>query len=196
MTRRRLMLAAGGLLLVSLWCGAHWHINQLVEERFGLEDDILYQIGDTVLLGDNVVFDLPAEGYAICVDSAQLLSMEECTERYGERTQSDPPERVLDVEMTVTNTGSDAEGVYLPDFQLRMTNSYTDLNYELTVQANPVLQDGVYGITVPESESYTVHLIYNLRKSNLSTHFWETMTEQDFYLRVTEYPVRQEVWLG
>lgn len=196
MTRKRLLLAAGGLLLISLWCAAHWYINQLFEERFGLEDDILYQIGDTVQLGDNIVYDLPAEGYAICVDSAQLLSMEEFAEQYGERTLTNAPDRVLAVEMTVTNIDSDADGVYLPDFQLHTVNSYTDLNYEMTVQANPVLQDGVYGITVPEGESYTVYLIYNLRKSNLTAHFWETMTEKDFYLRVTESPVKQEVVLG
>lgn len=201
MKRKRYWIAiCVAVLLVGVWCFAHWNINRLMEENYGFEREEEYGIGDTVVLGENIVDYEAFPGYAVRVDSARVLTLDEVFEEYGEITLENPPERVADVEVTLFNQESDSTetGIFFGDLRLQHISMYTSMDQDLTTWANEFLRDqpGTFGLIIEKGKACTVHLIYDLPQSSFGYLDWATMDPSDFYLRVTSYPERQVVRLG
>ena len=196
--RKKLIFVLAVVVFAILWIVAHAQINQLMESRYGYRSTKTYSMGETIPLKDNVIMDSTADGYEVSIDTAEILSLDECFALYGNAKLDDPPEKVMAITMIVSNEGNEMDGIFLPDLILHTIDNYTDFNYELTTQANEFFRNSpdTYGILVPSGESAVVRVIYNLRESNFSATDWKQLTESDFYLRITNFPDRQDIILG
>lgn len=141
--------------------------------------------------------DDSALGYAIAVTNSSIVPYEEyLLHNLGETVGfvlPDPPEYVLEVTLHLYNKNSKAAGIYLPDLILYSVDMYTDINYELTSLANPILEDGSYGISLAEGTEYDIRIVYNLRESLFSPEAFRQLNEIPFFLRLTSYPEEQSI---
>lgn len=157
-----------------------------------------YKIGETVDLGSNIISSNAAPGYSITVLNSEIIAYEDFINTLAKGdspTINNPPDYVMDITIRLYNTNSTAPGVFFPDFLLHSYDMYTDPNLELLSLANPILENGSYGLSLKDETYYIVHLIYNLRQEHLSPYAYQHLEDHPFFLRLTTYPTRQEVRL-
>lgn len=153
-------------------------------------------MGDEIVLGDEIISYDAAPGYTVTVLDAEILSYAEYSAKASAAATGAPPEYVVDVTMQIRNRDSEALGIYLLDFLLYSIDFYTDVNEELTAQANPVLEEGSYGISLKQGNEYQAHIIYNLRASVISEPILQHLEKVPLFLQITSYPERLSVRLN
>ena len=196
MKRIRFLVPAVLLIIaISLWAIQYNNINRYFNNTYPLALKC-YEAADVVPFEDNVLAGNELNGYKIEVNRTQIMETSRFLEIHNISNHKfeNLPEKVCDVELTIYNENSDAEGIYLPDLVLHGVDYQTDWNSDLMNILNSEM-GGALGVSVPKGYEYTVHIVYNLRKMHFATKTWENMDNYSLFIKVTDYPSRIDIKL-
>ena len=196
MKRIRFLIPAVLLIIaISLWAIQYNNINRYFNNTYPLALKC-YEAGDVVPFEDNVLAGNELNGYKIKVNRTQIMETSRFLETHNISNHKfeNLPEKVCDVELTIYNENSDAEGIYLPDLVLHGVDYQTDWNSDLMNILNSEM-GGALGVSVPNGYEYTVHIVYNLRKMHFATNTWENIDNYSLFIKVADYPSRIDIKL-
>lgn len=171
------------VLLAAAWTVRYVSINRYYES---LDNNVEL----TWALGELVPLEESDEGYYIRVDGFRIAD-------YGDvcpDAEGDAPEKLALVDITLKNTGSDAEGIPLSELPLYGIDEVLFLDYAALDRLNPVLQ-GNSGIRLADGTEYRLTLPYGLYKANFSRGTWNDLDRYGLFLQLTGFPTRKSIVL-
>lgn len=154
----------------------------------------IYEFGETVELGNNVMFGDTMDGYSVEI-KVNLLSTEEFIEKYHCDKQ-DLPEweympQVFDIEIEVSNEDNEQTGIDLS--QLYLQNEAGAISFDAIYYRLANAEKGYVntGIAVRPGTSVTLRIEFPVPKLNFSPGAMKNLWEQDLKLVVTLYPEKR-----
>lgn len=197
MKRRKLLLI---LLTILILAGA-WTVRYLSLNRFYTQMDntteTIYSLGEEIPFGNaSIEYNLYADGYQIRVDSFEIVDCAAfCASMDTEICLTGrTPDKLALVTITLTNTGSTAEGVPLIEFDLFGIDEPLFMDYDILDLLNPVLQGNV-GVRLAENTSYQFVLPYDLCQTDFSAETWRNIDRYELFLQITTPPTCKIVQL-
>lgn len=182
------------VLLATAWYLRYTSLNRFYDS---IDDSvrITYPVGEYVPFGEDYIDDrLQADGYLLRVNGFRIADFEEvCPDAEG-----NAPEKLALVDITLKNTGSNAEGVALSELTLYGVDELVFINYEALGRLNPVLKENSdinSGISLSDGTEYRLTLPYGLYKSNFSRGTWNSLDRYGLFLQLTAYPTRKIIVL-
>lgn len=178
-----------------------WDVNQAVE----LPPVNTYEIGEEVVIGDNIFLDDfdNMVGYTVTVNKAEILSYNDFMTKYnynGDDLQFDKndyfyPEMVYDLNLTVKNTNQtddplEHSGIHFLNYYLIGNSIQLGVSNELYLIANPGLRYGVIeGFRLqPDSEMDFNLPFYFSPSRSINPIQTKTVTNEQIHLVVSMYP--------
>ena len=188
---KRLLLCCLLLLLTGLWVWRFVAVNRFyreLEENDGCDTEY-YELGETVVFGDNAIVKESVEGYTFRVDRVEITDYAPYdTEGIG------PEDQMILVYATVGREAeSDSPGVPLNELYLYGLENDFYMDYDALNTLNPGL-NGANGISLPVGSSYDVILPYHAVKDYFSPETWAHLDEYELWLSTTGYfPTRKDI---
>lgn len=183
------ILAAG--LLVSGIGMRIYKVNAAAEKI----PEQIYEFGETVELGNNVMFGDTMDGYSVEIKEVDLLSTEEFTEKYH-CDKKDLPEwkympQIFDIEIEVSNEDNEQTGIDLS--QLYLQNEAGAISFDAIYYRLANVQKGYVntGIAVRPGTSVTLRIEFPVPKLNFSPSAMKNLWEQELKLVLTLYPEKK-----
>lgn len=173
------------LVLAGLWTWRFIEVNRFyydLEANDGTGKEY-YELGDTVVFGDNQVAGVSADGYAIHVNSLEYIDYAPYT-----TVDSFKNDKMILVHTTVSRVAKGkSKGLNLFDMELYGKDCYFEPEYNGIGIFNPDLEKNAGGITLPVGTSYDVTLAYHACKSDFNRRTWEHLDEHELYFSTTGY---------
>lgn len=196
MKKRIFLISAVIIMLGCLWTIRYNALNDFYDENFAITTEY-YQTGDMVPFEENILYGESLDGYHIRIDNARLIDRDDFLNEYGVTANSNGDNqpndlKICDLQVTIQNTGSEAEGVYFPYLTLHGIDYYGSWDEGLIALANPVL-GGNLGLSLETGQEYSIHLIYTIRKESFTNATWKNLLNYPLWLRITQYPVEKEI---
>lgn len=183
------------LLVSGLWVWQYNSLNQYYQEM-DQSGVIRYQMGEDVPFEEDFIeWNVPANGYYICVDDFEILNYHE----YLDNVNFDV-EPVFDsdgialVHITLRNENSTDSGIFLSDFCLHGIDSVQGMDWQILIAANPILNGG-HGIQLKQGTQEKFVLPFYIREKNFGNDTWRNLEDYTFYLRVTSFPMQKDIEL-
>lgn len=174
--------------LVTVLLAAAWYARYTSLNRFydSIDDSVemIYPMGEDVPFGEDYIGGgSPANGYLLRADGFRIADFEDICPG----VEGDTPEKLALVEITLKNTGSDAEGVMLSELSLHGIDELLFLDHDALDRLNPGLQ-GNLGIRLSENTVYSLTLPYDLYRANFSGGTWSRLDQYALFLQLTSFP--------
>lgn len=182
------------ILLSVAWTWRYVTMNQYYDELDN-SDYRLYQSGEFVPFEDDGLdVDTDLNGYHVRVDRFEVKSTAECLREWNVNANADnyTAEKMALVYITLKNENCDPNPVKLTAMLFRSEDYTAPMQYDLLTAANPVLQ-GYTQIALNPGDECQIVLPYGLVRTFFSTHTWEHIDEETFYLGVTSGLTNKEV---
>lgn len=196
--QKKLCILFAVLLLAALWCWRYYSLNAYYHGLYEEKKEV-YSMGDAVPFGkDKTTGNAQAEGYAVTVDSFQVLESDTFFETYQVSKDAfySSAERIAVVTLKLSNEESSAPGISLLDFRLHGLDNYAMISPSLLMGANPDLQKSrSTGISLSANTEYTVVLPFELFRRYVAEDTWKNMDRYTWYLHVTSYPTEKDIVL-
>lgn len=200
MKKKWIVISVVSVILFGAWLVGVIRLNVAAEKP----QKEVYQVGERVYYGNNY-FEYSSEimdGYSLEVLSAKVYEYDAYLEKMG--IETDPTtawhaEYVFDLEIRFYNSGgTDGKGgVPFISTYLASTDNRLAVNSELVGAMYPQLGEDPYGFSIRPETEMVLHLPYQME--------WvpwlyvgdekEYLEKTDFYLNVTQYPVKQLVFI-
>lgn len=178
------------LVLAGLWTWRFIEVNRYyydLEANDGTNEEY-YELGDTVVFGDNQVAGISADGYAIRVNSLEYID-------YAPYTTFDQfkNDKMVLVHATVSRVAKGkSKGLNLFDMELYGKDCYLYPEYNGLGMFNPGFDKDAGGITLPVGASYDMTIPYHARKRDFNRSTWKHLDEHELYFTTTGYfPTRK-----
>ena len=170
------------VLLAAGWTARYVSLNRFYHS-FDDRVKMTYPMGEDVPFGEDYIGYGSADGYLMCVNDFRIVDFEDiCPDVEG-----NTPEKLALVDVTLKNTGSEAEGVMLPEIALYGIDQLLFMNYEALDCLNPVLE-GNPGIHLRDNTEYQLTLPYSLYKLEFSHKTWNNLDRYELFLQLTCFP--------
>lgn len=192
--RKWILICIVAVVLAGLWVWRYTTMNTYYDSFANIRN-VVYQAGEVVPFGDDKLVSTDnAKGYSIRVNSMEILEPQEFVQETGISLYNlaIKPERIALVYITLFNEESDAEGIYLIDFELHGIDNYVGMNWALLAELNPVLQ-GAYGIRLEDHTQYELVLPFNVFEQYFDGYTWSNMDSYDWFLRITTWPNEKDI---
>ena len=200
MKKKWIIITSVSVILFGAWLVGVIRLNVAAEKP----QKEVYQVGERVYYGNNY-FEYSSEimdGYSLEVLSAKVYEYDAYLEKMG--IETDPTtkwraEYVFDLEIRFYNSGgTDGKGgVPFISTYLASTDDRLTVNSELVGAMYPHLGEDPYGFSIRPETEMILHLPYQMEWIS-----WlyvgdekDYLEESDFYLNVTQYPVKQVVFI-
>ena len=155
-----------------------------------------YEMGERVLMEDDILENDNMRGYSIQVDSVSLLECGAFMDKYGisELVPADEllPERVYDVTVTIENEDNKDTGIDLTTVRMQAPDIFLDINSTFFDLMYPKLE-GSMAIALREDSSMEFHLAFNVRRDWFRESTWKRLDDAGWKLVLTKYPVKKYV---
>ena len=199
MKKKKFLLIVIIIVLFSCWFIRYKSLNLEYQKQWSPNSTEIYALGDTVTFDDNYIgTNYSAEGYSLCVDDFRIVDSKDYSEKLPFTIPDNLyklPDRVALVTITLSQQGSNSEGVPLTELDLHTIDMMATMDWDLLYAANSVLSDGSTGIRLPDGSSYQMILPYALYRDRCSLSEWRNIYNSDFWLYITSYPIRKEIQL-
>lgn len=180
---------AAVLILAGLWTWRFIEVNRFYYELDANDgcDEEYYEIGETVVFGDNMIAGVSADGYTIRVNSVDYTDFAPYTNEDNDQLFKD--DKMVLVHATVSHVakGKSEKGVNISDMDLDGIDCHFYQYYHGLGLFNPELDSETTGIRLPVGASYDVVIPFHALKRDFSRRSWEHLDEQELYLTITGY---------
>lgn len=159
-----------------------------------------YKIGDTVAFDKDILVsgESPMDGYSIRIDSAEVLDLDEFLEKYNGSPDDflmEPPEKVYDLTVTLSNDDNEGGGLILYEFYLQNKAAIAGFNLDCYKIANAKKGYREAGVAVRPGTSVTFQVPFTLYENLFNRQTWENIEEYPMYLTASLYPHKKMIWL-
>lgn len=195
MKKARLLLISAVLVLLAVgWTWRYVTLNNYYDDLDN-RDYQLYQAGELVPFEDDGNdMDTDLNGYYIRVDGYEIRDYQD----YLEDTaiflpESDAaPDKLALITITLVNETCDPSPIMATDMMLRGVDSVIPMDWDVLVQANPIL-GGNTGIALNPGTECQLILPYGLRKDRFDGSTWRNIDEYKLFLQVTSSLTTKEI---
>lgn len=155
-----------------------------------------YNVGEEVVMEDDILMDFTMEGYTISVNEADIMTYEEFLKKYQvEDVYTYVPDKVYDVSVTLKNINADdTTGVNMSSFYIQGLAVCASMDTNLYDQANPEVE-GVYSIALRKGTEMEFHLPFGLWEDSFRTKIWNDLENFKMDFVATLYPVKKVISL-
>lgn len=191
----RLILIATVLVLLAVgWTWRYVTLNNYYNDLDN-RDYQLYQAGDLVPFEDDGNdMDTDLNGYYIRVDGYEIRDYQDYLEDTAiSLPESDTaPDKLALITVTLVNETCAPNPIMATDMMLRGVDSVMPMDWDVLVQANPIL-GGNTGIALnPGTECHLI-LPYGLRKDRFDGSTWRNINKYKLFLQVTNSLTTKEI---
>lgn len=196
---------------------ANYRVTRFLEDHYGVNQQY-YSMGEIVPFGDNYLelHSASMDGYAVCVESAEVLTIDELLAQLGQTedslsalkiTKSDLAEKVCLVSLTLVNDNCSGPGVQLSELHLSGVNYDLFFDNTLTTLANSFLleryqnevgssdQSGAMGVHLDQGTERRIYLVYDFFKGYFSANRWNHLESENLTLDITYFPEKRTIEL-
>ena len=197
MKTKKIVLIILGLFIIGGW------ITRVVWLNHTYPDVTreVYEAGDVVELGEDVIYYESMEGYSVRLEGAKVWDYEDFMENYQvsdeirqeveEFESIEPPEKVYVLTITLINQDNTETGIFFRGWNVQSSDLFLDLNEELYRGANPGID--TVSVALRENSEKTFHLVYNMREFRFREAVWEEIEQYPMWLSVTAYPTKKMI---
>ena len=171
-----------------------------------------YGVGDEIVLGDNFLVsrsDCDWSDYSVKIEGYELLTYSEYLKKYNytedpgnpliSSEESLYPEMIYDLDITFRNLNDQegsGSGIDLIPYKLYGTDFQMEFSDELYYLSNPGMEDIGFRFALRPGTSKTFHIPFFFQPSAASGAVSvEKTLQDDLYLMISEYPVRNLIHL-
>lgn len=203
MKNKKIIALIVSFMLVAAWGIRFIYLNSTAEKPV-IE---IYNQGEFVDYGDNFFFRSSTEqrnGYSIKVVSAKLMKIEDFLDEIGlpyseyqnmvKELSGFEKKYVVDLNVIIKNTNNSAGNFDRLDTRINTSNLCLSCDDVLFDYMYPELQDS-YAFKVRENTEYEMHIPYCPEPSDEKACDWQFLTTKDFYLNISQYPVKKMIKL-
>lgn len=200
MRRKRIIIASFCIVLLGAWAFGVICLNAAAEQQ----QQQVYQVGDRVDYGDNY-FDYSSEiidGYSLEVLSAKVYEYDAYKEYMRIKTDTSAEwnsDYIFDVEIRFFNEGGSEGkgGIPFISTYLASVDNRLAVDTKLVGAMYPQLGGDPFGFSIRPGTDMILHIPYQIEMIPAlyvgdEKKYLET---SDFYLNVTQYPVKQLVFV-
>lgn len=188
---KRLLLCSILLVMTGLWVWRFVEVNRFYQEleaNDGCSTEY-YQLGETVVFGDNKIGKESVKGYTFRVNRVELTDYAP----YDTLGTKQEDKMILVYATVGREEESDSQGITLTDLYLYGLENDFNMDYEALNSLNPGLE-GATSMSLPVGYSYDVILPYHAVKSYFSPKTWAHLDEYELWLSTTGYfPTRKDI---
>lgn len=181
-TRKKVLIVIGIAVAVLVTAAGYWNINRKLPPA----------VLEEAKIGEQLEFH---DGVMISVDSDRFLTEEEQEQLYKETgTERRWASRVLEVNLVLENTTAEDRQVVLSDMYLEGTGIADGIPLDITSSSG-----GRYSSNQQElqpGEKKQISYPYVIIQNQISKKEWKHITEREFWLTFSSYPVKSKLLLS
>lgn len=192
---RKYLICVVVLILAALYSYRVYMVNARAE-RIPCQ---VYEMGETVPLGNNICFTYPMDGYSVKVLAADVLTNDEFLEKYDGKKENFPAydmmQQIYDIELEISNEDNTDTGIDLYGWYIQKDAALASFDAVYYREAN---KDKGYvdtAIAVRPHTSVTLHAVFPLPKLNFKKRDYRDPERMDMDLVVTLYPEKKVIRL-
>ena len=187
----------GCLMLLVVTGLVIWRIYA-VNQDIPLAEKMYYHLGDEVPFEQDVLVSGGMQGYSIKVNAVEVMDLDRFLEKYDGNIDdiADPPQKVYDLNVTVTNENNTDGGIILYEFKQQNKAAISSFNLDCYKIANAEKNYENAGIAVRPGTSVTFQLPFSMYRHLFNTRTWENLENYPMYLTVTLYPHKKMIWIN
>ncbi len=187
-------------LLVILWCLRYYQLNngKLVLHKY---NEVHYGINEKVEYGDDIVIgkDEKSPGYTITLLKTRIVDCKDYLKEINKKEKDfddDLPEKIAEITVDISNLNNNdsSQGVQFYPIWLIGRDWYEIYSAQFTAYANEICKDNpenTEGIQMKPGKSYTMKLIYPLRRADFTYFTWNNLNKEPMWLTITYGPTRK-----
>ena len=180
--RKRVFITIGVVLVMVLTAAGYWNINRKIPPV----------VVEEVKIGEQLEFQ---DGIMISVDSYRFLTKEEQEQLYKEVGYETIYEsKLLEVNLVLENTTAETKQIVMSDMYVEGIGISNGINKNIADAS-----EGRYSSNMQElqpGEKKQVCYPYEILKNQVSGKEWGRVTEREFWLTFSSYPVKKKLLLS
>lgn len=186
------------LLLMGIWSYRYCTLNSYYR-ALADNNKCIYSMQETVLFGENFLeWQTQAQNCSICVDYFEIKNYDSFLSSYEngwEPLTAMDGNKVALVYITLQNNGDSPCNFWCSNLTLHSADAIFPLDWEALQVINQNI-DMWTGTALDAGKTVHIILPYDIRKNDISNYVFNTIEQQEIFIRVTAYPMRKEITIS